>query len=55
MNMAMEVRMVIIWVKRWIMRQDTNKHENESAIGDINFHEHNNASSGMDVFVNLDI
>lgn len=33
---------------------DTNEHEDEPAIGDVDFHEHNNASSGMDVFVDLD-
>ena len=34
---------------------DTNEHEDEPTIGDVHFHEHNNTSSGMDVFVNLDI
>lgn len=32
---------------------DTNEHEDEPAIGDVDFHEHNITSSGMDVFVDL--
>ena len=32
---------------------DTHVHEDEPTIGDVDFHEHNNASSGMDVFVDL--
>ena len=34
---------------------DTNKHEDEPANDDVDFHEHNDASSGMDVFVELGI
>ena len=36
---------------------DTNEHEevDEPIIGDVDFHEHSNAWSGMDVFVDLDI
>ena len=34
---------------------DTNEHEDEPANDDVDFHEHSDASSGMDVFVDLDI
>ena len=34
---------------------DTIEHEDELAIGDVDFHEHDNASSGMNLVVNVDI
>ena len=34
---------------------DTNEHEDEPTDVDVDFHEHNNASNMMDMFINLDI
>ena len=35
--------------------RDTNEHEDEPANDDVDFHEQSDISSGMDVFVDLDI
>ena len=34
---------------------ETSEHEDEPTPDDVDFYEHSNASSGMDVFVDLDI
>ena len=51
--MAMEVRTIIIVEEVDQETGDTNEHEDEFTIGDVDFHEHNNASSAMDVFIDL--